>query len=262
MNNIFSINRLWLLIKRDFAELSKSVAYISIGIYLTLLFINVYSYIHSAKYIFAQDNPERYIYNRNDDLMALNVIIFVIFLAYLCGKALYSKSKGERIVFNTLPSTNVEKFASRLILRVAGGVVLFMLIALAADASKGLFVSLFVDVKQYISLYVTDIPSWLMKEIKDDLFLSISETLVIYSFFLFSSSFWHKNPMGHAGLIIVLLVFIITNLIDFIEITISHDNITTITYFITFGLFALAICLLVLSYRFFTTDSIKERKVY
>lgn len=262
MNSIFSINRLWLLIKRDFAELRKSIFYFSIVIFLTLLFIYVYAYVHSLKHILEQKISEHYISSINTDLITITIMIFIVFLAYVCGKAFYSKSKGERIVFSTLPSTNAEKFASRLILRVAGGAVLFILIALAADASKGLFIPLFVKANYTLSLFVTEIQLDTEAESWSEIFFFMSMLSAIYSFFLFNSAFWHKNPVGHAGMISGLIIFITANITESINIATNHDGTPTIVYFIVSALFALAACLLVLSYRFFTTDSLKERKVF
>lgn len=145
LNIDFSLNRFFLVTKRDIMENLRSDLYKMLGLYIGLTIS--YLFVTSAFWFFKDGSlavPYRYVCN------------WILFIVLSINSAFYAsnifknmRSKTDRISFLTLPASQFEKFASRVLRVTILYAIMFVTAAFFAELSRILIATLMGFTSEY-----------------------------------------------------------------------------------------------------------------
>lgn len=213
MNNIFSIKRFGLLIKKDISEDWKKYILQALVLFSALLIpflIQSFGvYDGSIEMI-----PERYL-SKNKDLLGISVFVFVVaFPIFIAQMMDVIKNKQSRIHYLTYPCSSLEKFVSRYLIHTIGFVVAFFMALYLADFIRVMVYSIPTDnfEVKYIALSKLygggDSWEYLFRDTKVTIVLC-SGFLFILSLYVLGSTFWQKKSFVKTTVFIVITTFVL-----------------------------------------------------
>ena len=272
MNNIFSIKRFGLLMKKDISEDWKKYILQALVLFSALLIpflIQSFGVYDGSREL----TTDRYA-RLNKDLLGIGVFVFAVaFPIFLAQMMDVIKSKQSRIHYLTFPCSALEKFASRYIIHTIGFVLTFFIALYLADFIRVFIYSMpaeNVDV-HYISLsklYRDN--SWEHLFRSKDITISLSSIyLLILSFYILGSTFWQKKSFIKTTVFMVLATsafvtisyLIATAVIDkskYIYIPLLEES-PNLSYYVAGGFVFIALLLNILAYFRFKEAELIEK---
>lgn len=219
MNNTFSISRFGLLVKRDILQNWKKYL-LQVTALFGVIFI-IFMWYSYSQYSYRNityggevwDGMEDFLRRVDKQLIINGIIIFIIGLLISASMMMDPiSSKRKRTDYLTFPSSSLEKYLSRFLIRIVGFVLVFFVSFWLADLVR---VGVYSVIYRQFDIEFLDL-GWLVGTGGDrgvfgntrDFIAMLSVYTSVVAFFALGSTFWQKNVLVKNIVALVAVIFL------------------------------------------------------